>query len=234
MEHTLPRTAFRLRRATVETRWRRMATYVIYPTWISLSLPPSHDASGAFHPRSLLPLLSFLLSFIHPSTSPLFSSHPCRDRHPTVIHPSARTLPTSVHGRYRIIPIFLFPSFFSPIRPEKEKKTANNLSGCSSWLVPPLRESLAIRADTFTAFFASEPARLCFFSARKFWLHSENLLIQSYFIHPTLVPSLKTISVRSFMRMLKERVAVNMGMLFIFVTARTLTWRIGISSRSLP
>lgn len=38
------------------------------------------------------------------------------------------------------------------------------------------------------------------------------------------------------MKMLKERVAVNMGMYSLFVpyTDRTLTWRLGISSQSLP
>ncbi|OXG42771.1 DNA-directed RNA polymerase II subunit RPB7 [Cryptococcus neoformans var. grubii Br795] len=108
-----------------------------------LLAPSIHDLFSLLFP--------FFFPSFHPSTAPsLFSSHPCRDRHPTVIRPSARTLPTSVHGRYRIIHIF--PSSFLSGQKGRKKKTANNLSGCSSWLVPPLRESLAIRADTFTAF----------------------------------------------------------------------------------
>ncbi|OXB37582.1 DNA-directed RNA polymerase II subunit RPB7 [Cryptococcus neoformans] len=78
-----------------------------------LLAPSIHDLFSLLFP--------FFFPSFHPSTAPsLFSSHPCRDRHPTVIRPSARTLPTSVHGRYRIIPIF--PSSFLSGQKRKKKK----------------------------------------------------------------------------------------------------------------
>lgn len=107
----------------VETRWRPRASlrkltprgfsYHFRCTRVMLLAPSIHDLFSLLFP--------FFFPSFHPSTAPsLFSSHPCRDRHPTVIRPSARTLPTSVHGRYRIIPIF--PSSFLSGQKRKKKK----------------------------------------------------------------------------------------------------------------
>lgn len=223
----------------VETRWRPRASlrkliprgfsYHFRCTRVMLLAPSIHDLFSLLFP--------FFFPSFHPSTAPsLFSSHPCRDRHPTVIRPSARTLPTSVHGRYRIIPIS--PSSFLSGQKRKKKKLQTTSQDVLPGWYHPCAKALLFALTRLLLFLASEPAQLCFFifSVRKLWLHSENLLIQSYFIHPTLALSSKTIFVRSFMKMLKERVAVNMGMysLFIPYTDRTLTWRLGISSQSLP
>lgn len=168
----------------VETRWRPRASlrkliprgfsYHFRCTRVMLLAPSIHDLFSLLFP--------FFFPSFHPSTAPsLFSSHPCRDRHPTVIRPSARTLPTSVHGRYRIIPIF--PSSFLSGQKRKKKKTANNLSGCSSWLVPPLRESLAIRADTFTAFSCIRTCPTVFF----YFLCPKILVAQRELTHTILL-----------------------------------------------
>lgn len=191
-----------------------------------LLAPSIHDLFSLCFP-------SFFPSSIHPPLLSFLLIHAGIDTQLSSIHPPELFPPRSTEG-IGSYPSFSFHLFF-PLSGQKKKKKLQTTSQdvLPGWYHPCAKALLFALTRLLLSLHPNLPD--CVFSLpEKFWLHSENLLIQSYFIHPTLVPSLKTISVRSFMRMLKERVAVNMGMLFIFVTARTLTWRIGISSRSSP
>lgn len=186
MERTLLRTAISLRRAKGRDKVEAIMQLRNYiPRGFTVSLFNYSAASSAFAHASFL---FFLPSSIRP-------------RHLALIHAGIGTLihpPDSSHlGSRKVLDRTL------QIHARRKLQTT---SGCSSWLVPPLRECLAIRADTLTALLSIQ-LRLFFSFCR-----SENLLIRFYFIHPTLVPSLKTIFVRSYMRTSKGRVAVNMGM----------------------